>query len=215
MSSIIGSSPTAIAAQAVSLGAIAYGQLVLVAKRGKIGAVELDATIQENHATRNKITDHEVEEGSNISDHVRPQPDQVTMVGRVSNHPLERSVDVSDTAVGGGTRLVSPDAERAETAYGDLLFLSANAIPVTVVTSLNVYEDMVIEDLQVPRDSKLSNVLHFTCQLRAIRKVTSETVAAPNTDVTTAKPQVSKGKKPATPAPAQDSSFGFNAIFGG
>lgn len=214
MSSLIGASPEAIVAQAISLGAIAYGQLTLVPKRGKIGSVVLDATIEENHRTRNKITDHPVEDGSDITDHVRTDPDSVTMVGRVSNHPLERSISLSDTDIGGGSRLLSPDAERAETAYGDLLFLAANKLPCTIVTSINVYEDMVIESIDVTRNSKLANVLHFTASMRAIRKVSSETITAPNTDAQHVKPKVSKGKQAPTPAP-QDSSFGYNVIFGG
>ena len=50
--------------------------------------VSFDVIASENHETVAQITDHPVEVGINITDHVRTLPDRVTLVAYVSNTPI-------------------------------------------------------------------------------------------------------------------------------
>ncbi len=52
------------------------------------GQVELDASINETHITTAQITDHQVEKGPNIADHIRPMPKKLTINGIITNHPI-------------------------------------------------------------------------------------------------------------------------------
>lgn len=55
---------------------------------GSIFFFSFDATVQEGHSAAVDITDHAVEEGANITDHVRPQPLRIALTVRISNTPV-------------------------------------------------------------------------------------------------------------------------------
>lgn len=50
-------------------------------------SIRIDATVSETHAYVNQVTDHPVERGANITDHVRPEPRRLSLVGFISNAP--------------------------------------------------------------------------------------------------------------------------------
>lgn len=54
-----------------------------------IGTIWIDVSISESHELSAEVTDHPVEDGSNISDNVRPAPRVVQLEGLVTNHPTE------------------------------------------------------------------------------------------------------------------------------
>lgn len=47
-----------------------------------------DAIINELHETVSEVTDHPVEVGVNVADHVRPLPDRVSLLAYVTNQPI-------------------------------------------------------------------------------------------------------------------------------
>ena len=63
---------------------------------GQTVSVRFDVISTETHELLNAITEHSVEEGSNVSDHVRPELDRVMLEGYVSNKPLFRNPGVED-----------------------------------------------------------------------------------------------------------------------
>lgn len=50
--------------------------------------IRIDATVSRTHVFANTVTDHPVERGANITDHVRPDPVRLNIVGVVSNAPI-------------------------------------------------------------------------------------------------------------------------------
>lgn len=54
---------------------------------GQFYTLTLDASVHETHAATSTVTDHPVERGSNVADHIRPDPDQLTIEGHISNTP--------------------------------------------------------------------------------------------------------------------------------
>lgn len=50
--------------------------------------ISVDASIEETHVSSALVTDHAVEEGSNITDNVRPENDQITIEMMISNTPV-------------------------------------------------------------------------------------------------------------------------------
>lgn len=66
-------------------------QHVTISWQGESGqtfSITLDASLHEQHTGTATITDHPVETGSNVTDHIRPDPDMLTIEGIVSNTPL-------------------------------------------------------------------------------------------------------------------------------
>lgn len=183
--------------------------LVFKMTRAAIGSVELDASVSEVHTADAEITEHPVEAGANISDHIRQKPDTLTMEGLVSNTPLPApSSDLTFRRTAGSVQFDSRselEPARAGTAYRDLLSIKESGTLVTVVTALRVYERMAIKNLSVPRDVKTGQAVRFTAQLVQVLTVESKTVTV---DLVSAKKKVSLGKKaaPTTPAPIRAKS---------
>lgn len=61
---------------------------------GAVVFIRLDVVTTASHEAVVTITEHPVEEGSNIVDHARPEPDRVSIEGYVSNKPLMQNPDV-------------------------------------------------------------------------------------------------------------------------
>ncbi len=59
-----------------------------VGGQGQTFFMEFDATLNETHDSSSDITQHPVEDGSVITDHVRPRPDALSLNVFVSNHPI-------------------------------------------------------------------------------------------------------------------------------
>ena len=55
---------------------------------GVLSALEFDATLSEVHSASATVTEHPVEKGAAITDHVRPQLDRVQLEGLITNTPI-------------------------------------------------------------------------------------------------------------------------------
>jgi hypothetical protein len=75
---------------------------------------------------------------------------------------------------------------RTGSAYEALRDLAEKGEPVTVVTGLRSYEDMVITRFSVPRTPGIGKGLQFSMDLRKLTKVSSQTEEIPAGIVATA-----------------------------
>lgn len=55
----------------------------------EIDDIWIDVSIKETHGLSAEVTDHPVERGANVADHIRPMPRTFTMDGLVTNTPIE------------------------------------------------------------------------------------------------------------------------------
>ena len=134
-----------------------------------IGGLFFDAVISVSTEHTATITSHPVQLGANISDHMYLEPISITMEIAMS--------DAMDSMVygqwiGGYTKSVS--------AYRMLCDLQARRIPITVLTRLNKYPDMVIESISVNDDYKILYGLRATVSLKQVfvAEATTDTVSA-------------------------------------
>lgn len=116
-----------------------------------VGAVEMDASLSESHQAANEVTRHPVEQGSDITDHVRRQPERVTITGVITDTP---------TTLGGAL-----EENRSLSAFEKFLEMKDRADLVTVVTSLRQYSNMVIESYSIPRDARRGQSVEITLNL--------------------------------------------------
>lgn len=156
----------------------------VIPRPGKISAEDLESVIfdivkSENHEMSNTITDHPVEDGVNVSDHVRNNPDKISFVAVISNTPLSQGQQ-SRAVRQGDFQLTTTAEDRGRIGNMDGLALAAwkklrtmkeKGVLVTVSTTLQDYESMAIESVSAPRDSKRYDALECTITFKKIRVV--------------------------------------------
>ncbi len=164
----------------------------------------LDASVKEEHTADVEVTDHPVEQGSAISDHARPKPEELTIEGVVTNTPLShlqtrRAVTSEGFSwtTSAAVNAVRGTPGNAEAAYVTLRAMRDTPRLVTIITALRSYDNMVMTSLKVPREGSIGDVCKFEAKFKQVRIVTNAvTVVA--TKVPKAKPQVAKGSQPTT-----------------
>lgn len=133
-------------------------QLVLV--KTNISGYFFDAVIREEHTSTLNITEHPVQSGANITDHAYIEPARLVMEIGMS--------DVMDALYPGQFE----DAyTKSVSAYRTLLELQKSRMPLTVLTRLYLYQNMLIESLSAPDDYKTLYGLRCTVTLREIMVV--------------------------------------------
>lgn len=105
------------------------------------GQLEVDASPTQTHEREAAVTEHPVETGGVVVDHVRQQP---------------RSLKISGVI------------EDRDAAYATLNRLMETAALLTVRTSLETYQGVVLSALSVPRDAAAGDALQFSATFRRI-----------------------------------------------
>lgn len=148
-------------------------------RQTKIGSLELDATLRETHSHENEVTEHPVERGAAISDHIRPKPDGLVMEGVVSDTPI----------------YVDPEEGRAANAYEALRSIRSAGELVTVVSTLRVYENMAMVSFTVPKDARTGDVTQFSATFKEVRIVDAGSLSF-DASKNAGKSKKDKGKQP-------------------
>ncbi len=162
---------------------IGQARLLLDANLTAIGS--WDCTLNESHSLKNDITDHAVEEGGNVSDHIRTRPLGLTMDVVVSDTPL---------ASQDGTVIAGNAPGRARAVYSRLEQLAAGQV-FTVMTAIKVYESMSLESMDIPRNAQTGESLRFSLTFKQIRIVRTKVVSLPKTKTPRAKGSHKIGKQ--------------------
>lgn len=130
-------------------------------RKGKIGNLEIEATLSENHDMSSTVTKYTIENGANISDHIVNEPETITIEGFVSNSPVA-------PGLGGGL------TNRAQETFDTLYELRNAKEVITVVTEYRVYTDMAITNISIPRDSSTGQAIRFSVSLMRVYKAGGE-----------------------------------------
>lgn len=122
------------------------------------GRFSFDAVLRADHMSSVTITQHPVQTGASVSDHAYSEPDEVTL-----------EIGMSDAAVSAGTN-------HSVNAYAQLRAIMSKREPVTLVTRLHSYKNMVITSMSAPDDYMTMNALKATIYFRQIEMVSVSTV---------------------------------------
>ncbi len=153
-----------------------------------IAGFELDVAVEEMHTLEADVTEHPVEKGADVTDHIRSRPISVQVVGIVSDTPI------GDLATRRGLfSLPSNDA------LAHLLAIRDARLPVTIETSLQRWERMALKSLSMPRDAENGDALQFTALFVQVEIVTNQRIAV-RVASPRARGKVDRGNKPTTPA---------------
>jgi hypothetical protein len=139
--------------------------------------IDFDVALSEVHEWTNDVTTSPVEEGSPIADHIRPLPDRLTIKGMITNATL--ASDVS-SIISSKTQIDGDGAiNRTQTAFDFLRKMKEDRLTVTVYTKYNVYPDMALKSVTIPRDTGLGEAIQFTAEFEHIRIVSTQTTDVP------------------------------------
>lgn len=183
----------------------------------QIANLLLDGTLSETHGRTAEATDNEVEEGADVTDHVRLKPATLVLEGIMTNTPLDDSA-VAAYQSSGPFGLVTDDDEpstpgRAENAFALLEVLFEAKQPITVVTNLKTYKSMIIESMQVPRDAKSGDAVRVSLSFKQIRLVSNKLVTV-STNTPGAKKKQNLGDKQGTEKPVEEYQSAFSRLTG-
>ena len=167
----------------------------------KLSIIEFDAVVSEAHNMTADVTMHPVENGSNITDHIREQPKEITLNGIVSGHPIKflASLRVQQDPV--------------KDAYQTIRDIMEKSLLVDVVTTLTTYESMAVTSVSISRDAANGNILNASLSLREVRIVNRDEENLPKPANASRAKEADEGTKPPKEAPVFDSSRTQTELF--
>lgn len=139
-----------------------------------INGFPFDLFISEKHKLDFSVSDHPIQNGATISDHVHKQLQHVTIEGLFTNHPLKKLEEINNVTFKDEFATKEEKetlTNRALRKFDELRELANKRRPVRLVTSLQVYPKMIITSLSYDRDAKSGSSIRFTMELREIQIV--------------------------------------------
>jgi len=159
----------------------------------------IDMTRNISHQNEATPTDNAIENGSIVSDHVDVSPKSVSFEGVISDNPISLTQAIVGNVAGavpaiggfageaagtlftgavatlGGALLNSP-GNRVQEAFNSLRELQDKAIPVTLITGLTSYNNMILQSFNPTEEARDGGSLVFTATFRELRIVKSEQI---------------------------------------
>lgn len=128
---------------------------------------EIDAVVSEDVALDSDVTEYPVEEGANNADHFRPLPDAVMLDCIVSDTPIG---PLATRRAVSGLALLKPSDE----VYSRLKAIREERRLVTVETGLDIYTNMALRGLSVPRSARDGKSIRFQAAFVKVLSATNE-----------------------------------------
>ena len=167
-------SPSATNTQGISPNALVFCKT-------NIGGYFFDGFITVTHNKQLEITQNPVETGASIVDHAYVKPTTVTM-----------KIIVSDAHASLVEGQFSDSWSRAVSAWNVLKQLQEDRIPVSVLTKLDLYENMLIQNLQATDEANTYTTLSADVTLQEIPIARVRTVKISAADQATLKTEMGK-----------------------
>ena len=143
----------------------------------KVGSVELDLILDEDHSKSAQVTENPLQDGRAISDGIFLELQEGSLTGLVTNHSVkiaeERAkqleLQVSETLMAEAENYKLEN--RAKQAWVDLKAVMDAKQPVTIVTSLEVYDNVAITNISTERNGDSGDALEIKVSFRQILTV--------------------------------------------
>lgn len=182
---------------------LAFG---LGAQQTQVGYLLLDALISEDTSLSGQVSRYPVENGSGfISDHIMNESEMLGIVGSVTS--------------AGTTLLSGRGRSKLISAKDALRRMREERVPITIITGMDIYENMGIENIRISRSGPLERI-EISMELRKLILVSLRSAdvppekAAPSAKGKAGKTETKVGKNPGNEAPPIDQSTADILIFG-
>lgn len=139
----------------------------MVSVRSTSGTYVFDVTFKETHTFENVITQHPVQTGASINDHVYQQPIVFTW-----------DVGASDCLASVVNGQFATASSRAVSAFNVLRTLWQTAEALTVTTTYGQYTNMIIRSFNATKDKTLMNAMRATVTFQQIIVTDAVTISA-------------------------------------
>ena len=147
--------------------------------------ITFDVILNENHSFNSSVSDHRIENGSVISDHINNDVISESLTVMVSNYSVNHRFRA--------------DGNRAQNAYDKLKALWEAREAVTIVTVLETFNDVAITSISVPRSIGDGESLTFSISFKQIQIVKLKTVLI-DTVVNVNEPTTPQNQQASSPA---------------
>lgn len=135
--------------------------------KARLGEIVVDAFLNETHTFSSEITEHPIESGGTVVDHIHEMPFCLSIDGIISNTPMSL---VGLTAYDSAVRFFKDESnDFALMAFAKIEELFHKREPITIATSLKNYDNMVLENLSIERGGGAQESLRFSCTAQQIR----------------------------------------------
>lgn len=153
----------------------------------RIDGFLIDAAMTESHELEAEPTSFPTEDGSDFTDNVRKKPKRCTIEGVITDTPMGLAA----------TERQRDNVLPSEAGLAKLEEIYENAEPITIETTLKVYDRMVLTSLVIPKDKDTGKSLRFTATFQELR-IASTTRAVVRTSTPRARRKRDRGTQVAT-----------------
>lgn len=143
----------------------------------KVGSVELDLILDEDHSKSAQVTENPLQDGRAISDGIFLELQEGSLTGLVTNHSVKIAEERAKQLELQDSETLMAEAEnyqlenRAKQAWVDLKAVMDAKQPVTIVTSLEVYDNVAITNISTERNGDSGDALEIKVSFRQILTV--------------------------------------------
>lgn len=141
-----------------------------------VDSLTLDGADSEQYEAAAEATEHPVEDGAAITDHVRPSLRTLLLDAVVSTAPSDP--------------VLAADPHRVETVRATLARLVAEARELSIETGAGTYDGYLLLSAAEVRDGQAGSAGRWKLSFREVRRVAVQTTTAPS-------PRVERGRRPA------------------
>ena len=167
-----------------------------ISRKGQIASLRIDAVTNETHSRTSELTNFPIEDGAAITDHVKLDPISIEIDGFISDAPV---APLGIRAIGDVTRNIRNALLPGRFENDDDVPNSTSRSPldaweylnkvwrdrnlIVVVSSLQVYRNMILTSLSAPKSARIGKSLEFRASLREVRILESEEIFFPTLEV--------------------------------
>lgn len=143
----------------------------------KVGSVELDLILDEDHSKSAQVTENPLQDGRSISDGIFLELQEGSLTGLVTNHSVKIAEKRAKQLELQDSETLMADAKnyqlenRARQAWIDLKAVMDAKQPVTIVTSLEVYDNVAITNISTERNGDSGDAIEIKVSFRQILTV--------------------------------------------
>lgn len=125
-----------------------------------IGVITFDLILSEAHNYSNEVTEHVVEDGSRITDHIKNNLENGSLSGLITNFSIKRRFQVENFA---------------QDAYDELKRIWKSREAVTITTIMEKYDNMGITNVDIARSDETGEAIVLNISFKKIKVVKLKT----------------------------------------
>lgn len=158
------------------MGGLLFGfQKACLFRQDTFESIEFDASVSETHSFTTQATEHPVEDGIDITDHIRVGPDELQVNVIMTNDPPILLASLRALPISG----FGDSSTRAEDTVTFLKGLMVDAVLVTFDTTLRSIQNAHIKSMSVVRDATNGNIANINLLLREVQFSTTAQSTVP------------------------------------